>query len=84
MYCCIECGRVFSEQQASVWSESRGEYWGTQCYEEVSGCPYCRGSYVETYECAECGEWITGEYIKLNDGRRICEGCYTAYSLGEE
>ena len=33
-------------------------------------------SYVETIECDECGQWITGDYIKLNDGTVICDNCY--------
>ena len=84
MYCCIECGHIFDKNEVAIWKEHRGEYCGTQCYEEISGCPHCYGGYVETYRCSECSEWINGEYIKLNDGRRICADCYEPYDLGDE
>lgn len=84
MYCCLECGHIFSEDEVSVWQEDRGEYWGMPCYESMSGCPHCKGEYVKTYQCESCNEWIVGQYIKLNSGERICEECYTTYDLGEE
>ena len=84
MYCCLECGRVFSEDEVLVWKENRGEYWGDPCFESVSGCPYCKGEYVKTYQCDICKEWILGGYIKLETGERICENCYTVYELGDE
>ena len=84
MYCCLECGHIFSADETSVWQESRGEYFGVPCYETVSGCPRCNGSYAETYRCKECGDWIRASYIKLENGERICEDCYTTYELGEE
>ena len=84
MYCCLECGRIFPKDEVSVWKESRGEYWGTLCYESVSGCPYCKGDYVKTHQCNVCNEWIIGSYIKLEGGERICEDCYTTYELGDE
>lgn len=84
MYCCIECGHIFSEDDVTTWQESRGEYWGTSCSETVSGCPHCKGDYVETHKCDSCGEWIDGAYIKLESGERICQNCYTTYELGDE
>lgn len=84
MYCCISCGHVFDEGDVSTWKEGRGEYWGTQCSESVSGCPHCKGDYVKTYKCASCDEWIDGSYIKLESGERICQNCYTTYELGDE
>lgn len=84
MFACLECGRIFDEDEMSVWQEGRGEYWGTPCFEMVSGCPDCRGNYVETYRCDSCNEWIDGAYIKLESGDRICRDCYTTYELGDE
>ena len=84
MFCCLECGHVFSEEEISVWQESRGEYWGAPCSESVSGCPSCGGDYAETYTCDCCEKWIDGSYIKLDNGDRICENCYTTHELGEE
>lgn len=83
-FICLECGYVFDEDDISVWREGRGEYWGTPCSEEMSGCPRCQGEYAKTYKCDRCDEWITGSYIKLESGERICEHCYTTYELGEE
>ena len=83
-FICLECGHVFDEEDVCVWTESRGEYWGTPCHEEVRGCPECHGGYVETHLCDCCGEWIYDTYIKLKSGERICENCYYTYDLGEE
>ena len=84
MFICLDCGHIFSEDEISIWQEDRGEYWGTPCYEEISGCPCCKGDYVETYRCDCCDEWIDRPYIKLESGERICENCYTVMQLGEE
>lgn len=84
MYCCLECGHIFSDDEVSTWRENRGEYWGESCYESVSGCPYCKGDYVRIHKCDACGEWIEDTYIKLNSDKRICENCYTVYEIGEE
>ncbi len=84
MYCCIECGHIFDEDDVSVWMEGRGEYWGEPCAELVSGCPNCHGDYVETYRCDCCDEWITGRYIKTENDQRICENCYRVMELGDE
>lgn len=84
MYCCLECGHIFDENDIATWQEDRGEYWGVPCSESVSGCPQCGGDYVKTYRCGECGEWILGGYVKLESGKRICEDCYTTHELGDE
>lgn len=83
MYICLACGDIFDEDEIAIWKEDRGEYWGTPCYETVSGCPRCKSNYTETYRCSRCEEWIEGDYIKI-DGNRYCEHCYDKYELGEE
>lgn len=83
-FVCLECGHIFDEEDIATWQEDRGEYGGTPCYEEMSGCPKCAGDYAETYKCNCCGEWIDGPYIKLENDTRICQYCYTTYELGEE
>ena len=50
LFICIECEYVFDEDDIAIWQESRGEYWGTPCYENVSGCPRCKGDYRELEE----------------------------------
>ena len=80
MYVCLDCGCIFSEPKNYV--ETHG--FSTPPYEKWSGCPNCNGAYTEAYECGCCDEWIDGTYIKLEDGERICENCYTTYELGDE
>ena len=79
MYICLECKSIFNEPEK--WVETHG--LSSPPYESWSGCPYCRGSYAETYQCERCGEWIEGSYIKIDDNR-YCEYCYDKYELGEE
>lgn len=83
-FVCLDCGHIFGEEDVSVWKECRGEYWGMLCYEEVSGCPICHGSYTTTYKCDLCDEYINGDYMKTEDGRRFCMNCLTPMSLGDE
>ena len=84
MLVCVECGHLFDEEKIAVWQESRGEYWGVPCFESVGGCPICKGHFVDAHRCDCCGEWINSSYIKLENGKRICEDCYTEYEIGEE
>lgn len=81
---CVECGHIFDEEDIATWKESRGEYWGEPCYEEVSGCPRCKGDYTKAIQCDCCNEWIKGDYITTEDDRRYCEDCYRPRSLGDE
>lgn len=80
MFICLDCDCIFAETRHYV--ETHG--LDSPPYEEYDGCPKCGGTYAETYECEECGNWITGEYIKLRNGDRVCEHCYTAYEIGDE
>ena len=47
---CLECGKVFEDDEIAYWQESRGEFWGSPAYETMSGCPHCQGDYEEAYE----------------------------------
>lgn len=70
---CLECGNVFDDDEISYWSESRGEFWGEPCSEEMSGCPHCgSGDYEDAYECEECGEYFTLDEL---DENHLCEDC---------
>ena len=80
MFICTGCGHLFDEPDC--WEESHGFDYGP--YEECSGCPICGDAYVETYRCSCCDEWIEGAYIKLENGERICEHCYTKHEIGDE
>lgn len=84
LFVCVECQRLFSEDEVVIWEEDRGEYWGTPCHEEIGGCPECGGSYVQAHRCDCCGEWIEDIYIKTNDDKRYCLNCYQVMDLGDE
>ena len=74
-YKCLDCGHIFEEGEQAFWSESRGEYWGEPCSEEVSGCPLCRGDYEKTIPCEICGAEHTRD--ELFGG--VCEECIEKY-----
>jgi hypothetical protein len=80
MWVCVNCGHVFEEP--ACWDERHGFDHGP--FERLSGCPRCFESYVEAHRCDCCGEWITGSYIKLESGERICDDCYMPMDLGDE
>lgn len=46
-YKCNDCEREFDEDEIAHWKESRGEFWGMPCYEEMCGCPFCHSSDIE-------------------------------------
>jgi hypothetical protein len=80
MFVCYDCEAVFDEPK--IWTETHG--LDTPPYEHCAGCPSCGGAFTETYECSYCNKWITGQYVKLNNGDRICDGCYVQMELGDE
>ena len=82
MFVCLECGHVFSEDEVAVWEETHG--LDIPPYERWSGCPNCKGGYVEAHQCDDCGEWITGKYVTLNNGKRFCEDCFCVLELDDE
>ena len=71
LYKCCECGHVFEGDEVAVWTESRGEFWGFPAYEEMTGCPRCKGDYDEAVKCEVCEGYFLSE--ELEDG--ICEDC---------
>lgn len=42
---CNDCGKTFDEPIS--WIESRGEFWGSPCFETLYGCPYCKSDDIE-------------------------------------
>lgn len=42
---CNNCGKTFDEPAS--WRESRGEFWGSPCYETLYGCPFCGDEDIE-------------------------------------
>ena len=79
MYICLACGKLSENLEHHV--EKHGFTYGP--FEEWDGCPRCGGNSVEAHVCSCCGDWIRGNYIKIDD-ERICENCYISYELGDE
>ena len=69
MYRCCECGNLFEEGEQAVWYETHG--LDSPPYEELRGCPVCKGSYEVVYQCAVCGDWHPPD--ELYEG--WCETC---------
>ena len=80
MFVCIECNHTF-EVPAQV-EERHGFDYGP--FETFYVCPQCGESFVEAHKCDCCGEYITGEYIKTDNGKRYCDNCCRSYELGDE
>lgn len=74
-YKCYDCGHIFESGEESFWSESRGEFWGFPCYENVSGCPKCKGEYGETKKCEICGS----EHLEEELNECVCDECLEKY-----
>lgn len=74
-YKCLECGHIFDEGEQAVWSESRGEFWGIPCSEEMSGCPLCKGEYEKTVQCAFCDS----EHLEDELFGGVCDECIDEY-----
>ena len=49
----------------------------TPPYERFTVCPHCGGAFVEAHRCDCCGEFITADYVVVQDGKRYCEECYS-------
>jgi hypothetical protein len=81
-YQCHNCLRDFEEPDIIR------EYHGTEEYEEIGVCPYCKGYFEEMTQCKICGEYFTDD--ELSGG--VCDECIYEHStdielchrLGEE
>jgi hypothetical protein len=47
---CVDCGAILDEDDLVPVRESRGEFWGMPCSEELGGCPKCRCVDFEEYD----------------------------------
>jgi hypothetical protein len=79
-FVCKDCSHIF--ETPFQWEEKHG--LDTPPYEPMSGCPICLSSYTVARQCDCCGDYITGNYIKIKDGARYCEDCYFTMELGDE
>ena len=80
MFVCLDCNKLFEEPRHYV--EDHG--LDTPPYEHRDGCPRCGGAFTETYQCDNCGKWITGRYVKINNELYFCEDCYDEYDIIED
>lgn len=78
MYICLECGKLFEFPQNIV--ERHGLDFPP--YERKEGCPFCGGAFCVTFRCAMCHSWITGSYVQIKGGDKICSDCYTEFEIG--
>lgn len=79
MYVCMDCGKLFDEPKII----KEPNEFGTP-YETFAACPHCGGNFTTAHICTICGDYITDNYIKLDNGNRVCNNCYLNYELGEE
>ena len=71
MYLCLDCGELF--QEPFMYVEKHGE--------QQMCCPYCKGDYVDTFRCDECGEWICSDKYYIIGKRKYCDECCMKISL---
>ena len=69
---CLECGHIFESGEEAIWREERGEAFGSLVYEELTGCPICKGAYEETQQCSFCGSHHLKEELKNG----LCCECF--------
>jgi RecJ-like exonuclease len=67
MYKCFECGHIFEEGEEARWLEKHG--LDTPPYQQMAGCPKCKGSYFEIEPCQICGSYDHHEF------ERFCFEC---------
>lgn len=56
----------------------------TPPYEHFTVCPHCGGVFVEAHRCDCCGEFITADYVVVQDGKRYCEECYSVRNIEDD
>ena len=77
MFLCDNCGALL-ENPVSL-HEYHDEVEDHRI-EEYHGCPYCKSDQVfEAEQCTICGEYVSHDYIELNDGSIVCSNCYTMH-----
>lgn len=52
-YKCLDCSHIFEEDEILHWRERHGLECGP--YEEMTGCPLCRGAFEPAERCSRCG-----------------------------
>ena len=79
MLVCKECGEVFEDPNEYVNRHVPENYLYNEHY---TGCPYCGGAYVEAQICDCCGDYITGDFVVIDD-QVYCDNCFTLHNISE-
>ena len=79
-FVCVECGHVF--ETPATYGEKHG--LETPPYEHMRTCPNCGGAFCKATVCDGCGEVITSEYVRINNGSCYCDNCFSLHQLGDE
>ena len=74
-YICLDCGHIFEDGEQAHRKETRGEYWGSSCSEDVSCCPLCGGEYAKSVPCSICGS----EHLEEDLNGGLCDECIDKY-----
>lgn len=77
MYLCLHCHKTFTKP--IKLKNKHG--LDTPPYEIELVSPCCRDDFVETFQCDECQEVVTSDYIETIDGKRLCENCYVLKNI---
>lgn len=85
MYQCNHCGQVFEKTDIRLVTENYGgsDSGNSMCMpqkEEIEVCPHCWSDDIKQLKCDVCGDDLHQyEYIKAEDGNRICDTCLPDY-----
>lgn len=74
MNVCLECGRLFDDEDINISFESHG--LDSPPYERIESCPYCNGNFIETMRCHYCGNWLIDSFFELPDYTASCSECF--------
>lgn len=87
-YRCVNCGRIFEEDDIVRKEESRGEFWGMPCYETMYYSPCCKDDFEEL-DMESKKIKVTNEMLKSlgrpandNDAKEIARE-FGDYDIGE-
>lgn len=76
-FVCQSCGGTFDTPKIAFEPHPELEDKMPEC---CYVCPFCGENEIEEARfCGLCGEPVIGDYVELNDGRLVCNGCFTYY-----
>ena len=87
MYECLHCGQVFEKTDIRLVTENYGgsDSGNSMCMpqkEEIEVCPRCLSDNIKELKCDVCrNELYRFEYIKADNGDRVCTECLPDYFI---